>query len=269
MHYRTQGLSTADNSGNASFGNGSDVAMNGNLGATLRKALRSDLNGTLQLRGNFDQEDVVNDNSGGQVFNVSGVFTTSNTTTNKTATSDAQTIKNEGFLAGTSLDFKDRYVLDAAFRYDGSSLFGSGNRWAPFGRVSGVWRVSQEPWYNLPVLTDFRLRASHGTAGSTPRFSAQYETYNCGTAGCSLGQAGNKNLKPETTARERDRNGFHDPPIDSASSSPTLAPPPRTRFSRSTRRRRWASPPSGRMPARCRTTRTSLRSTCRSSPARI
>jgi TonB-linked SusC/RagA family outer membrane protein len=199
FHYRTSGISTGDNSGQAAFGNSSDIAMNGNIGATLRRALRSDLNGTLQLRGNFDQEDVLLDNSGGQVFNVGGVYTTSNTTTNKTATSSLQTIKNEGFLAGTSLDFKDRYVLDAAFRYDGSSLFGSGNRWAPFGRVSGVWRVSQEPWYNLSVLSDFRLRASHGTAGSTPRFSAQYETFNCNATGCSVGQAGNKTLKPETT----------------------------------------------------------------------
>ena len=197
--YRTNGVSTGTNSGNINFGNGSDIAMNGNLGATLRRQLRSDLNGTLQLRGNFDQEVQVNDNSGGQIFNVGGVYTTSNSTTNKTATSGESTIKNEGFLAGASLDFKDRYIVDGAFRYDGSSLFGSGNRFAPFGRISGVWRVSEEPFYHLDVLDDFRLRASHGTAGSTPRFTAQYETYSCGTTGCSLGQAGNINLRPETT----------------------------------------------------------------------
>ena len=87
----------------------------------------------------------------------------------------------------------------ATYRYDGSSLFGAGNRWAPFGRVSGVWRVSEESFWKVPHITDFRLRASHGTAGNTPSFNAQYETYNCGTTGCSLGQAGNRNLKPETT----------------------------------------------------------------------
>jgi len=199
FHYRTQGISTGDNSGNMSFGNNSDIAMNGTLGATVRHQFRSDLNSTFQVRGNFDQEDVLTNNSGGQIFNVSGVFTTSNTTTNKTATSSAQTIKNRGMLGGTSFDFKDRYVLDLAMRYDGSSLFGAGNRWAPFGRVSGVWRVSEEPFYNVPGVTDFRLRASHGTAGSTPQFSAQYETFTCNSNGCALGQAGNLNLKPETT----------------------------------------------------------------------
>jgi TonB-linked SusC/RagA family outer membrane protein len=197
--YRTFTTSSADNNGQLQFRNGSNVAMNGNLGATIRKQLRSDLNATFQVRGNFDQQRQIADSSGGQVFNVSGVFTTSNVTTNITAKSGEQTIKNEGFLAGTSLDFKDRYIVDGAFRYDGSSLFGSGNRWAPFGRISGVWRVSEEPFYHLNFLTDFRIRASHGTAGSTPSFIAQYETYNCTTTGCSLGQAGNTQLKPETT----------------------------------------------------------------------
>jgi len=198
-HYRSTSPSPLTNGGDAGFGNASDIAMNGSAGATLRRQLRSDLNGTLQLRTNFDQEHQLGDNSGGSIFNVGGIYTTSNTTTNVTASSTEQTIKNEGFLAGASLDYKDRYVVDGAFRYDGSSLFGSGNRFAPFGRISGVWRVSEEPFYHLNALSDFRLRASHGTAGSTPRFSAQYETFNCSTSGCTLGQAGNANLRPETT----------------------------------------------------------------------
>jgi len=31
----------------------------------------------------------------------------------------------------------------------------------------------------LPHLSDLRVRASHGTAGNSPQFVAQYETYNC------------------------------------------------------------------------------------------
>ncbi len=102
--------------------------------------------------------------------------------------------------SGGQLDYKGKYIVDATYRYDGSSLFGAGNRWAPFGRVSGVWRVSEESFWKVPHITDFRLRASHGTAGNTPSFTAQYETYNCSTTGCSLAQAGNRDLKPETTA---------------------------------------------------------------------
>jgi hypothetical protein len=62
-----------------------------------------------------------------------------------------------------------------------------------------VWRLSEEPFWKVRHLTDVRLRASRGTAGNTPSFTAQYETYSCSQSGCSLGQAGNSKLKPETT----------------------------------------------------------------------
>lgn len=200
--YRTSGLSSAANAGNIQLGNAGDEAFNGNLTASFRKTLRQDLNGRLQLRGLFDQENIVQNGSTGQQFTVRDVYTTSNASTNKTATSSSQVVKNVGALAGASLEYKDRYVLDGTFRYDGSSLFGSGNRWAPFGRVAAVWRIAQEPWYNVPHLTDLRFRASHGTAGSTPRFTAQYEVYNVSNGVLSLGTLGNKNLKPETTTED-------------------------------------------------------------------
>jgi TonB-linked SusC/RagA family outer membrane protein len=197
--YRTFTVSTADNNGRMSLGNQSREAFNGSLTGTFRKQLRSDLNGKLSLRGLFDQDNFMQNNSAGQVFVVKDIYTLSNTTTNKTATSESRTIKNQGVFAGASLDWKDKYIVDGTFRYDGSSLFGSGNRWAPFGRLSLVWRASEESWFNVPKVSDFRVRASRGTAGNTPRFEAQYETYSCGVTGCSLGQAGNVNLKPETT----------------------------------------------------------------------
>ena len=197
--YRTFSTSSANNFGNLAYTNGGEVSSNANLTATLRKQVRSDLNAKLQFRGLYDQDDQNSNNSSGQIFNVKDVYTSSNLQTNKSVGSSLQTIKNVGMSAGGSLDFKDRYVLDGTVRRDGSSLFGEGNRWANFGRISGVWRVSEEPFWKLGMINDFRIRASHGTAGSTPRFNAQYETYNCGSTGCSLGQAGNSKLRPETT----------------------------------------------------------------------
>lgn len=198
--YRTFTTSTSDNFGNQGFNNRSDVQSNASVTATLRRQLRSDLNAKLQFRGLYDQQTIDENNSYGEQFIVKDVFTTSNTLTNKTATSLSQTIKNTGQSASLNLDFKDRYVLDGTIRRDGSSLFGEGNRYAVFGRISGVWRVSEEPfWKPNRFLSDTRFRASHGTAGNSPRFVAQYETYTCNTQGCSLGQAGNSKLKPETT----------------------------------------------------------------------
>ena len=197
--YRTFTTSSADNFGNLSYGNNGEVSSNANLTATLRKQVRSDLNAKVQFRGLYDQDDFNSNGSSGEIFNVKDVFTSSNLQANKSVGSSLQTIKNIGMSAGGSLDYKDRYILDGTVRRDGSSLFGEGNRWANFGRISGVWRVSEEPFWKLGMINDFRVRASHGTAGSTPRFNAQYETYNCGSTGCSLGQAGNSKLRPETT----------------------------------------------------------------------
>ncbi len=197
--FRSQGLSTSANTGNIGVGDNGAESMNASLTSTFKHALRNDLNGTLQFRGTWDQSSQINDNSSGQTFTVSGIYTTTNTTASKNTNSSLQLIRNMGGLAGTTLDYKDRYIVDGTFRIDGSSLFGPGNRWAPFGRVSGVWRVSEEPWWNQNWLSDFRLRASHGTAGATPQFSAQYQTYTLNNGNLSLGQSGNSQLRPETT----------------------------------------------------------------------
>lgn len=197
--YRTNALSTSTNNGNQSVSNGNRETMNAQLSATLRKQVTNDLNAKLNFRGLIDRDYRFSNNTYGEVYVVKDVYTLSNTTLNKTNGSSSQLVKNMGGIAGANVDFKGKYIVDGTYRYDGSSLFGAGNRWAPFGRISGVWRVSEEPFFKVPGLSDFRLRASRGSAGNTPSFSAQYETYSCGTGGCSLGQAGNSLLKPETT----------------------------------------------------------------------
>jgi TonB-linked SusC/RagA family outer membrane protein len=198
--YRTITPSSSLNFGQIQIDNGSDEAMNGSLSATFRKQVSSNLSGKLNFKGLYDQEIQYASRGSANQFVVKDIYTLTNATASPAvSTPTDQTDRNLGILGGASADYKGRYIVEGTYRYDGSSRFGSGNRWAPFGRVSGVWRVSEESFWHSSKLSDFRLRASRGSAGSTPRFSAQYETYNCGVSGCSLGQAGNKNLKPETT----------------------------------------------------------------------
>ncbi|MDB4913657.1 MAG: TonB-dependent outer membrane protein SusC/RagA [Gemmatimonadetes bacterium] len=197
--YRTFTTSSSANNGNIQFGNRGEESYNASFTGTVRKQVRSDLSAKFQVRGLFDQDNIILNGNTGQVFLVRDILQVTNTSTNQTATSSSQTIKNVGMSAGASLDFKDKYILDGTMRRDGSSLFGEGNRWANFGRISGVWRISEEPFWKLNWLNDFRIRASHGTAGSSPRFVAQYEVYNVTATGITLGQAGNSKLRPETT----------------------------------------------------------------------
>ncbi len=197
--YRTFTLSPTINNGQMEIGNRSQQSMNTSITATVRRQLRQDLSGKLQVRGLYDYDHFLEDGAEGNVFLVKDVYRLNNISTDKAITSSQETVKNMGALLGGTAEYKNRYILDATYRYDGSSLFGAGNRWAPFGRISGVWRISEEEFWNYTFMDDFRLRASRGTAGSTPRFSAQYETYSVSATGITLGQAGNSKLKPETT----------------------------------------------------------------------
>ena len=65
-------------------------------------------------------------------------------------------------------NFKDKYLLSATFRADGSSKFSDGNRWGYFPSAALAWRVSAEPFMESTKnwLTDLKLRLSYGTAGN-------------------------------------------------------------------------------------------------------
>jgi hypothetical protein len=110
------------------------------------------------------------------------------------ATSADSTFKTQNYLAITTFDIKDRYILDALVRRDGSSLFGPENRWARYYRVSGAWRVTQD--LHIPGLDELRLRASQGTAGLRPGFDYQYEILDVTAGGFSKTTLGNPFLKP-------------------------------------------------------------------------
>ncbi|OIN59255.1 SusC/RagA family TonB-linked outer membrane protein [Arsenicibacter rosenii] len=64
--------------------------------------------------------------------------------------------------------FRDRYLLELNGRYDGSSKFPSGERYAFFPSVSAGWRVSNEPFWKVSpgLITDLKLRASYGSLGN-------------------------------------------------------------------------------------------------------
>ena len=65
--------------------------------------------------------------------------------------------------------FADRYLLEAQFRYDGSSRFYEGHQWGFFPSVSAGWRVSEEDWFKnsgLNFINQLKFRASYGVIGS-------------------------------------------------------------------------------------------------------
>ena len=81
--------------------------------------------------------------------------------------SDAQ-YRNLSLITRIHYDYKGKYLIDLASRYDGSWRYAPGKRWGFFPSVSIGWRLSEEPFIkdNIGnVLTNFKIRASYGQSG--------------------------------------------------------------------------------------------------------
>lgn len=71
------------------------------------------------------------------------------------------------YLARINYSFKDRYLLTFAVRSDGSSRFGSENRWGTFPSVSAGWVISDEDFMmDVTPVSFMKLRASYGVIGN-------------------------------------------------------------------------------------------------------
>ena len=71
------------------------------------------------------------------------------------------------FFGRLNYNFKDRYLLTASLRADGSSKFGEDNKWGFFPAVSAAWRMVDEEFIkNLGLFSDLKLRVGYGAAGN-------------------------------------------------------------------------------------------------------
>jgi TonB-linked SusC/RagA family outer membrane protein len=102
--------------------------------------------------------------------------------------------------------FNDRYLLTLSGRADGSSRFGSNNRYGFFPAVSAGWIVSKEKFLeNVQGLSFLKLKASYGLNGNDriPDFAARGLFSGNGAYGGQPGQKptqlANPDLKWETT----------------------------------------------------------------------
>ena len=73
-----------------------------------------------------------------------------------------------GFFARVNYDYKGKYLLEVNTRYDGSSRFPSGKKFAMFPSFSAGWRASEEKFMDWakPALSNLKLRGSWGTIGN-------------------------------------------------------------------------------------------------------
>lgn len=117
---------------------------------------------------------------------------------------------NISYYGVASVMFKNRYVINANIRFDGSNLFGSNPkyRYLPLWSVSAKWTISNENFLlEAGWLSYLALRGSYGLRGnivedSSPQIiaSALPPNPNTGLLELEVLQAPDKNLKWETTS---------------------------------------------------------------------
>ena len=70
------------------------------------------------------------------------------------------------YIGQVNYAFNEKYFLTGTLRRDGSSVFGSENRFGWFPSLSAAWRISEENFINtVEWITDLKLRASWGKTG--------------------------------------------------------------------------------------------------------
>ncbi|MBQ9229896.1 MAG: TonB-dependent receptor [Prevotella sp.] len=117
------------------------------------------------------------------------------------------------YFGRLAYSFMGRYNLTATLRRDGSSNFGSGNRWGTFPSAAASWRISEEPFMkNVKWISNLKLRLGWGQTGNSggatdyavtglSTTNVKYSFYSAGQ-----GMGGNNPLNFST--------GFYSPLVD-------------------------------------------------------
>jgi TonB-linked SusC/RagA family outer membrane protein len=99
------------------------------------------------------------------------------------------------YFGRVAYSLMSRYNLTATLRRDGSSNFGSGNRWGTFPSAAASWRISEEPFMkNVKWISNLKLRLGWGQTGNSggatdfavPGLSSNGIKYQYYTAGESM-----------------------------------------------------------------------------------
>lgn len=85
---------------------------------------------------------------------------------NNKPTGSATRNELQSFFSRINYQYNDKYLLTATVRVDGSSKFGSNNKYGVFPSFSAGWRISEENFLKSSVFNDLKLRAGWGSTGN-------------------------------------------------------------------------------------------------------
>jgi len=87
--------------------------------------------------------------------------------TTQSVNSDYSQWQLQSWLGRLNYSFKDRYLVTASMRYDGSSRLAEGQKWVAFPSVALAWRLSEESFIkNIKAIDNLKLRLGYGVTGN-------------------------------------------------------------------------------------------------------
>lgn len=105
--------------------------------------------------------------SNNQPFNVESNNMGSGVQTSYQITSAYAKNTLNSYAARVNYGYKDKYLLTASVRWDGSSVLAEGNKWESFPSVALGWNISKESFLaNSSSVSNLKLRASFGYTGN-------------------------------------------------------------------------------------------------------
>jgi TonB-linked SusC/RagA family outer membrane protein len=107
-----------------------------------------------------------------------------------------------GIYAQQQFSWNDRRYLTVALRADDHSAFGQEFELVYYPKISGAWVLSEEDFWNVGWVSDFRLRSAFGRAGEQPGAFDALRTFSAvagpgDAATVTPGGVGNPELGPE------------------------------------------------------------------------
>jgi TonB-linked SusC/RagA family outer membrane protein len=72
------------------------------------------------------------------------------------------------YFGRVGYNFKEKYIAEFLWRYDGSYIFPEAHRWGFFPGISAGWRISEENFFrnNVTAINSLKLRGSWGQLGN-------------------------------------------------------------------------------------------------------
>ena len=113
---------------------------------------------------------------------------------------------NEGYFFRAMYEYDGRIFASASYRRDASSRFHPDHRWGNFWSVGAAWMINRESWFNVPVFSTLKLKASYGSQGNDAigmyRYTDLYSVSNDGNDDFAIQFAskGNPDITWETNS---------------------------------------------------------------------